>query len=55
MLLARFKFSPTKDDVVWNLSQIISPSVRTVSSDTANRHESVAEKKGLPLLVEELG
>lgn len=40
-LLSRFIFEPTEDEIVWNLSQIISPSVKTDSG----------EFKGLPLRV----
>ncbi|KAF9042273.1 cytochrome P450 [Panaeolus papilionaceus] len=40
-LLAKFEFSCTKDEVVWNLSQIIGPSVKIGEE----------EKKGLPLKV----
>ncbi|KAJ4467221.1 cytochrome P450 [Lentinula aciculospora] len=48
-LLRRFRFSSTKDEIVWNLSQIISPSVRrpSVTSDG-----SLIEEKGLPMVVE---
>lgn len=45
-LLRRFKFSPTKDEVIWNLSQIISPSVRRLDEG------GFVEEKGLPLVVE---
>jgi hypothetical protein len=38
---------------VWNLSQIISPSVRHVSSSEEGV-VAIEEKKGLPLVVEEL-
>lgn len=49
VLLSRFSFSITDDNIVWNLSQIISPSVRTVGADG-----KVKEEKGLPLLVEQV-
>ncbi|CAA7269679.1 unnamed protein product [Cyclocybe aegerita] len=50
-LLTRFKFSCSENDpdVGWNLSQIISPSVRTTTAEGG-----VDEKKGLPLIVESL-
>ncbi|KAF9048023.1 cytochrome P450 [Hymenopellis radicata] len=44
-LLLNFRFKPTADEIVWNLSQIISPSVVT---------EDGVERKGLPLLVERI-
>ncbi|KAJ7078782.1 cytochrome P450 [Mycena epipterygia] len=44
-LINRFEFTTTEDDIVWNLSQIISPSVRIVKLD------STVEEKGLPLYV----
>ncbi|KAJ6612448.1 cytochrome P450 [Mycena sp. CBHHK59/15] len=44
-LLSRFRFSATQDDIVWNLSQIISPSVRTVEGG------KTVERKGLPLQI----
>lgn len=49
-LLSRFTFAKTGDTIVWNLSQIISPSTvtRTLGDGGA---EEVEEKKGLPLLV----
>lgn len=51
-LLTRFRFSATEDEIVWNLSQIIAPSIRTAKM---LGDKSVAEeKKGLPLFVEEL-
>ncbi|KAF5347595.1 hypothetical protein D9756_010703 [Leucocoprinus leucothites] len=48
MLLTKFKFNATKAEIVWNLSQIISPAVRKQEGKDA------AEEKGLPLLVEEI-
>ncbi|KAA1478681.1 cytochrome P450 [Dentipellis sp. KUC8613] len=45
-LLTRFKFSSTSDHIVWNLSQIISPSVRMPETDGKN-----VEKQGLPTCV----
>ncbi|KAF5364560.1 hypothetical protein D9757_011807 [Collybiopsis confluens] len=47
-LLRRFKFSLTQDEIIWNLSQIISPSVRRTSADECG----LMEEKGLPLVVE---
>lgn len=46
-LLARFRFSATNEhgEIVWNLSQILSPSVRFIDG---------SERKGLPLIVERL-
>ncbi|KAJ7728473.1 cytochrome P450 [Mycena metata] len=44
-LISRFEILPTEDDVVWNLSQIISPSVRIMKEGVE------AEEKGLPLRV----
>ncbi|KDQ55381.1 hypothetical protein JAAARDRAFT_134081 [Jaapia argillacea MUCL 33604] len=43
-LLTRFSFSATGDEIVWNLSQIISPSVR--------ERETGVERQGLPLRVD---
>ncbi|KAF7369849.1 hypothetical protein MSAN_00613900 [Mycena sanguinolenta] len=51
VLVSRFEISPTKHDIVWNLSQIISPSVKTTDSG-----HIISEEKGLPLrmkLIEE--
>ncbi|KAJ8488872.1 hypothetical protein ONZ45_g13796 [Pleurotus djamor] len=48
-LVSRFRFSLTKDTIVWNLSQIISPSV--ASKDSGG---NVLETKGMPLVVEEV-
>jgi hypothetical protein len=42
-LVSRFDISPTADEIVWNLSQIISPSVRSITGS------STREEKGLPL------
>ncbi|KAJ7358445.1 cytochrome P450 [Mycena albidolilacea] len=42
-LVSRFDISPTADEIVWNLSQIISPSVRSITGSSAR------EEKGLPL------
>ncbi|KAJ7922415.1 cytochrome P450 [Mycena leptocephala] len=42
-LISRFEMSQTKDEIAWNLSQIISPSVRSVTDGM------VHEEKGLPL------
>ncbi|KAJ7669588.1 cytochrome P450 [Mycena rosella] len=44
-LVSRFEFSATQDEIVWNLSQIISPSVQSV------KEGSTVEEKGLPLYV----
>jgi hypothetical protein len=45
-------FKPTGDEVVWNLSQIISPSVvhRHRKSSNGKEVEEVTEEKGLPLV-----
>ncbi|KAK0199521.1 cytochrome P450 [Desarmillaria ectypa] len=48
-LLLRFRFSLTDDVIVWNLSQIISPSVATKGDEG-----EVVERKGMPLRVEVL-
>lgn len=48
-LISRFTFSATKDEIVWNLSQIISPSVKAVDANGV-----VEERKGLPLIVREV-
>lgn len=48
-LLRRFKFSSTNDEIIWNLSQIISPSVRRPSTINDSGFE---EEKGLPMVVE---
>ncbi|KAF4577459.1 cytochrome P450-dit2 [Pleurotus pulmonarius] len=48
-LLSRFTFTKTGDTIVWNLSQIISPS--TVTQTLGEEGVDVEEKKGLPLLV----
>ncbi|KAG7440063.1 cytochrome P450 [Guyanagaster necrorhizus] len=48
-LVLRFRFSLTDDVVVWNLSQIISPSVVTKGGEGQN-----VERKGMPLRVEVL-
>ncbi|KAK0197765.1 cytochrome P450 [Armillaria mellea] len=48
-LLLRFRFSSTDDVIVWNLSQIISPSVATKEEEG-----EVMERKGMPLKVEVL-
>lgn len=48
-LLRKFEFACTDDKIVWNLSQIISPSVR--NSRTIDGEEVIEERKGLPLLV----
>lgn len=48
-LLLRFRFSLTDDVIVWNLSQIISPSVATKEEEG-----KVVERKGMPLKVEVL-
>ncbi|KAH9487411.1 Cytochrome P450 monooxygenase 91 [Psilocybe cubensis] len=45
-LLLRFKMTCTEADIVWNLSQIISPSVRT-----GDLNGVPEERKGLPLFV----
>lgn len=52
VLLMRFRFSSTDDHIVWNLSQIISPSVRTMSDSDGG--PLAVEKKGLPLIVQML-
>ncbi|KAL0575693.1 hypothetical protein V5O48_006281 [Marasmius crinis-equi] len=49
-LLLNFRFSKTEDEIVWNLSQIIAPSVRR--SDHIGGQEVVQEVKGLPLVIE---
>ncbi|KAK7047153.1 hypothetical protein VNI00_006819 [Paramarasmius palmivorus] len=49
-LLMRFKFSKTDDEIVWNLSQIISPSVRREFRE--DHGVVIEEAKGLPLVVE---
>ncbi|KAG7085443.1 hypothetical protein E1B28_003004 [Marasmius oreades] len=49
-LLLRFRFSKTEDEIVWNLSQIISPSVRR--SVQKGQQVFCEETKGLPLLVQ---
>jgi hypothetical protein len=46
-LLTRLKFECTEDEIVWNLSQIVSPAVRKPG-------KAGAIEKGLPLVVEEL-
>lgn len=51
-LLTKFRLSATDDEIVWNLSQIISPSVRNVNNSAEG--VVIEEKKGLPLIVEEL-
>lgn len=48
-LLLKFEFAATDDRIVWNLSQIISPSVQ--KSRIIDDHEVIEEQKGLPLLV----
>ena len=45
-LLSKFKFSPTEDETIWNISQMISPSMKAPSWSGSE------EKKGLPLVVE---
>jgi hypothetical protein len=56
-LLERFAFAPTEDEVVWNLSQIISPSVRRKNvTDNDNKPRpgqapELEEVQGLPLVV----
>ncbi|TFK47420.1 cytochrome P450 [Heliocybe sulcata] len=49
-LLSSFAFSPTGDKIVWNLSQIISPSVRKEIIHPSSSRE-VHEQQGLPLVV----
>ncbi|KZT25478.1 cytochrome P450 [Neolentinus lepideus HHB14362 ss-1] len=49
-LLSSFEFSPTPDHVVWNLSQIISPSIRKEIVGSTGARE-VHEQQGLPLVV----
>ncbi|KAF9267007.1 cytochrome P450 [Marasmius fiardii PR-910] len=51
-LLLKFRFSKTEDEIVWNLSQIISPSVRR--SVRKGEEMFFEETKGLPLVVESL-
>ncbi|KAF9482949.1 cytochrome P450 [Pholiota conissans] len=46
-LISRFTFSATDDEIVWNLAQIISPSMCVTSEEGMT-----TEKKGLPLIVE---
>jgi len=48
-LVSRFSFATTQDEVVWNLSQIISPSVRVPAAPGSL--PVLLEKQGLPLLV----
>ncbi|KAJ3758339.1 cytochrome P450 [Lentinula raphanica] len=48
-LLRRLRFSSTEDEIIWNLSQIISPSVRR-PSPTVDQEDR--EEKGLPMLVD---
>ncbi|KAJ7152026.1 cytochrome P450 [Mycena filopes] len=48
-LISRFEMLPTEDEIVWNLSQIISPSVRTVKEGLAG------EEKGLPIRMRLVG
>ncbi|ESK88070.1 cytochrome p450 [Moniliophthora roreri MCA 2997] len=48
-LLMRFRFSKTDDEIVWNLSQIIAPSVRREFHDS--ERVVIEEAKGLPLVV----
>ena len=48
-LLLKFEFAATDDKIVWNLSQIISPSVQKSRTDGGD--EVVEEQKGLPLVV----
>ncbi|KAF9445892.1 cytochrome P450 [Macrolepiota fuliginosa MF-IS2] len=48
-LLTRFKFSLTKDEIVWSLSQIIAPSVKVNGPAS-----TPVERRGLPLFVETL-
>ncbi|KAJ3727199.1 cytochrome P450 [Lentinula guzmanii] len=48
-LVRRLKFSSTRDEIIWNLSQIISPSVRRPSPVSDG---SYIEEKGLPMTVE---
>ncbi|KIK54867.1 hypothetical protein GYMLUDRAFT_48408 [Collybiopsis luxurians FD-317 M1] len=50
-LLRRFKFSPTQEEIIWNLSQIISPSVRRPSASVTDECGFI-EEKGLPMVVE---
>ncbi|KAG6865211.1 hypothetical protein C0991_004412 [Blastosporella zonata] len=52
VLLTTFEFSSTEDKIVWNLSQIISPSVQT--SRITYEGRVTEEKKGLPLVVRRL-
>ncbi|KAL0061332.1 hypothetical protein AAF712_011849 [Marasmius tenuissimus] len=51
-LLLKLRFSRTDDDIVWNLSQIIAPSVRR--SVEVEGQQVVQEAKGLPLIVESI-
>ncbi|KAK1219541.1 hypothetical protein PQX77_017729 [Marasmius sp. AFHP31] len=51
-LLLKLRFSRTDDDIVWNLSQIIAPSVRR--SVEVEGQQVVQEAKGLPLVVESI-
>ncbi|KAF8060722.1 cytochrome P450 [Lyophyllum atratum] len=52
VMLTKFEFSSTDDSIVWNLSQIISPSVQT--SRKTPEGDIIEEKKGLPLIVRRL-
>ncbi|KAJ6548742.1 cytochrome P450 [Mycena capillaripes] len=45
ILISRFEISATEDEIVWNLSQIISPSVRTIEQ----KDQISIEAKGMPL------
>ncbi|KAF5313131.1 hypothetical protein D9619_003761 [Psilocybe cf. subviscida] len=49
VLISRFAFSTTQDEIVWNLSQIISPSIREKMGSGLQ-----VERKGMPLIVESL-
>lgn len=51
-VLSKMYFRPTDDEVVWNLSQIISPSIRRPSAKSGGGKGSFAdeESKGLPLV-----
>lgn len=50
-VLSKMYFKPTDEEVVWDLSQIISPSVRRTLTVTAKDGRQVTEEtKGLPLV-----
>ncbi|KAG6827437.1 hypothetical protein H0H92_011792 [Tricholoma furcatifolium] len=52
-LLSKFEFISTDETIVWNLSQIISPSVQAIRATSSGY--VIDEKKGLPLVVRPIG